>query len=407
MQWWINAKVASCQPHPLDDEAHGSYAIGVAKGHIQQIIPMSSWKAGRAQQTTGAVFDVKGRLVTPGLIDCHTHLVYAGHRAEEFEQRLNGVSYAEIARQGGGILSTVRATRAASFEELMENSTNRLMALMSEGVTTVEIKSGYGLNLESELKMLRVARALGEKFPVRIKTTLLAAHALPEEYKGRSDEYIDWVCREAIPAAAKENLADAVDVFCESIAFTTEQCRKVFETAAQYDLPVKGHMEQLTLSGGSKLAAAFHALSVDHVEYLDEVGVASIAESGTVATLLPGAFYFLREHQLPPIDLLRSYQVPMALASDLNPGSSPLASLRLMMNMGSTLFGLTPQENLAGVTRNAAKALGEQSSLGQLQEGYVADFVVWDLQHPAQLSYQFGTQDVYQRVFKGVVSNDF
>ncbi len=407
MQWWINAKLASCQPHPLDNEAHGSYAIGVAKGVIQHIIPMPDWKAGSAGQITGPIIDVKERLITPGLIDCHTHLVYAGHRAEEFEKRLNGVSYAEIAKQGGGILSTVGATRTASFEELMDVSATRLLALMSEGVTTVEIKSGYGLNLESELKMLRVARALGEKYPVRVKTTLLAAHALPVEYKDRSDDYIDWVCREAIPAAAKENLADAVDVFCESIAFSTEQCKKVFEAAVQYDLPVKGHMEQLTLCGGSKLAASFHALSVDHLEYLDEVGVASIAESGTVATLLPGAFYFLREKQLPPIELLRSYQVPMALASDLNPGSSPLASLRLMMNMGSTLFGLTPQENLAGVTRNAAKALGEETTLGQLQEGYAADFIVWDLQHPAQLSYQYGTQDVYQRVFNGVVSNDF
>ncbi|WP_020407001.1 imidazolonepropionase [Hahella ganghwensis] len=405
MQWWINAKLATCSATPLPADSY--YAIGVSEGYIQQLVPMSDWSEIKANQTEASVMDVNGRLVTPGLIDCHTHLVFAGHRAEEFEKRLNGVSYAEISRQGGGILSTVRATRSASFDELMESSTPRLLALMSEGVTTVEIKSGYGLNLETELKMLKVARALGDKYPVRVKTTLLAAHALPEEFKGRSDDYIDWVCREAIPAAAGEGLADAVDVFCESIAFSPEQCQKVFEAAVHYGLPIKGHMEQLTLTGGSKLAASYQALSVDHVEYLDEEGVAAIAASGTVATILPGAFYFLRERQLPPIELLRRYEVPIALASDLNPGSSPLASLRLMLNMSSTLFGLTPQENLVGVTRHAAKALNEENRLGQLQEGFAADFIVWDLQHPAQLSYQFGTQDLYQRVIHGAVSNDF
>ncbi|AZZ91952.1 imidazolonepropionase [Hahella sp. KA22] len=402
MDWWINARIATLDPDA--QHAYGlleNHALGVAHGNIEAIVPMSEWDGGASDNIT----DANGRLITPGLVDCHTHLVYGGDRAAEFEMRLQGVSYADIAKQGGGIISTVRATRAATEKELLQQSEKRLLALLREGVTTVEIKSGYGLDLESELKMLHVARRLGQRYPVNIRTTLLAAHALPPEYAGRSDDYISWICEEALPMAHEQKLADAVDVFCESIAFTPEQCRRVFEAAQKLGLPVKGHMEQLTLSGGSALAAEFNALSVDHVEYLDEAGVQAIAASGTVATLLPGAFYFLRETQRPPMELLRRHKVPMALATDLNPGSCPLASMRLMMNMGCTFFGMTPEETLAGVTRHGAKALGMQDRIGRLAPGMAADFIVWDCQHPAQLSYEFGVTGPHQRVFHGEIHN--
>ncbi|HWV09359.1 MAG TPA: imidazolonepropionase, partial [Pseudomonas sp.] len=300
----------------------------------------------------------RGGVMTPGLVDCHTHLVFAGQRADEFERRLEGASYAEIAQAGGGIISTVRATRAASEAQLLDQALPRLEALMADGVTTVEIKSGYGLTVADELKMLRVARRLGKEAPVRVVTTLLGAHALPPEFAGNSDGYIDLVCEAMIPAAAEEGLADAVDVFCENIAFTPAQCERVFQAAQRHGLGIKVHAEQLSNQGASALGARYGALSADHIEWLDEDGVRAMAEAGTVATLLPGAFHTLRETRLPPIELLRQYQVPMALASDANPGTSPICFPTLMLNLACTLFRLTPREALAGMTRHAAQALG-------------------------------------------------
>ncbi|RXJ71663.1 imidazolonepropionase [Veronia nyctiphanis] len=351
------------------------------------------------------VVSLHGRLVTPGLIDSHTHLVYAGDRAAEFEMRLNGVPYEEISRRGGGILSTVKATRQASEQELTDLAIPRAKALMRDGVTTIEIKSGYGLTLDDELKMLRAARNVAKALDVNITTTLLGAHAIPPEYQGHSDDYVDLVCEQMIPAAVAENLADAVDVFCESIAFTPAQCGRVFEAAQAHGLKIKGHTEQLTNQGGSALAARMGATSVEHVEYIDMVGVETLAKHDTVATLLPGAFYFLRETQKPPINLFRKNGVPMALATDFNPGTSPFASLTMMMNMGSTLFGLTPKENLYGVTRHAAQALGLHNK-GQIAAGFDADFAVWDLNEPAQLSYQIGLPSLHARYLKGERSCD-
>lgn len=347
------------------------------------------------------VIDCHGALVTPGLIDCHTHLIFAGNRANEFEQRLNGVPYEEIAKAGGGILSTVKATRDASEDELYELAVLRLNGLKQDGVTTVEIKSGYGLTLDDELKMLRVARRIGEMTDIKITTTLLAAHALPLEYNGRSDDYIDVVCHEIIPAAAREKLADAVDVFCEGIGFSTEQSQRVFSAAKAHGLSIKGHTEQLSNLGGSALAAGMGATSVDHIEYLDEDGVTALAANNTVATLLPGAFYFLRETQYPPIEQLRQKNVPMAIATDFNPGTSPIASLRTMMNMGCTLFRLTPEECLRGVTCNAAQALGLQETRGQIAVGMDADLAIWNIETPAELSYRLGVPDLVARVIDG------
>ncbi|MGR5145735.1 imidazolonepropionase [Photobacterium alginatilyticum] len=349
------------------------------------------------------VIDCHGALVTPGLIDCHTHLIFAGNRANEFEQRLKGVPYEEIAKAGGGILSTVNATRDASEDELYDLAVQRLNGLKQDGVTTVEIKSGYGLTLDGELKMLRVARRIGEMTDIKITTTLLAAHALPPEYNGRSDDYIDFVCQEIIPAAAKEKLADAVDVFCEGIGFSTEQSQRVFTAAKAHGLNIKGHTEQLSNLGGSALAASMGATSVDHIEYLDQDGVAALAANNTVATLLPGAFYFLRETQYPPIEQLRQQKVPMAIATDFNPGTSPIASLRTMMNMGCTLFRLTPEECLRGVTCNAAQALGLQGSRGQIALGMDADLAIWQVETPAELSYRLGVPDLIARVVDGHV----
>ncbi|WP_028025487.1 imidazolonepropionase [Enterovibrio calviensis] len=348
---------------------------------------------------------LENRLVTPGLIDAHTHLVFAGNRAKEFEQRLNGASYQDIARAGGGILSTVKATRESSLEHLIELAIPRAKALISDGVTSIEIKSGYGLTVADELKMLRAAKAISEHVDINITTTLLAAHTLPPEYQHSADAYIELVCNEMIPSVAAESLADAVDVFCETMAFTPAQMARVFESALKHGLNIKGHTEQLSNQGGSALAASMGALSVDHIEYLDEIGVKALAEHNTVATLLPGAFYFLRETQKPPIDLLRAHQVPMAVATDFNPGTSPFASLTLMMNMASTLFGLTPKETLYGATRHAAKAAGLHRK-GQIAVGFDADFSVWNLGSPAELSYQIGLSPLHSRYLKGVKTHD-
>lgn len=400
---WTNVNLAT-----LDVAVEGAYgalrgqAIGVRGGHIAAIAPMDTVDA---SATTADMVDGRGGWMTPGLVDAHSHLVYAGSRAREFEQRLQGASYEEIARSGGGIISTVRATRDASIDELVALSEPRLQALMKEGVTSIEIKSGYGLNLEDELKMLRAARRLGERHPVRVSTSLLAAHALPPEYRDDADGYIDQICSAIIPAAAAEGLADAVDVFCESIAFTPAQCERVFQSAQQYGLGIRAHVEQLSNLHGAALAARYGAWSVDHLEWLDEEGISAMAQAGTVATLLPGAFYFLRDTRVPPIDLLRRHGVGMAVATDLNPGSSPLASIRLAMNMACTLFRLTPEEALAGTTRYGARALGLDDRVGQLRVGMAADMVLWDIEHPAELAYQFGVDLVRERIVAGEVRN--
>lgn len=338
-----------------------------------------------------------GRLVTPGLIDCHTHLVFGGDRADEFERRLNGVSYEEIARSGGGILSSVRATRAADEDTLLAQSLPRARALHADGVTTIEIKSGYGLDLKSESKMLRVARRIESELGIGVRTTLLAAHALPPEFSGRADDYIDAICTTLLPAIAREGIADAVDAFCEKIAFTPAQTRRVFERARELGLPVKLHADQLSDLGGAALAAEFHALSADHLEWTSDAGVRAMADNGTVAVLLPGAFYALRETKLPPIDALRKHGVPIAIASDMNPGTSPLLSLRLALNMACIVFRMTPQEALRGATVNAARALGLDDR-GVLAAGKRADFVVWNAERPADLCYWIGgtlARDVY------------
>ncbi len=346
--------------------------------------------------------DLGGRLVTPALIDCHTHLVYGGERSGEFEMRLLGRSYADIARAGGGILSTVTATREASEEELAQAALPRLDALIAEGVGTVEIKSGYGLTTGHELKMLRAARRLAGLRPVRVITTFLGAHAVPPEFADRADDYIDLVCAEMLPAVAAQGLADAVDGFCETIAFSPAQIRRVFETAAGLGLAVKLHAEQLSNLGGSALAASFGALSADHLEYLDADGVLALARAGTVAVLLPGAFYCLRETRVPPIPLLREAGVGLAVATDGNPGSSPLFSLLTAMNMACTLFRLTPEEALAGVTREAARALGLAGEVGTVEAGKRAELAVWDVRAPAELAYLIGCNRLHSRIGEGV-----
>jgi imidazolonepropionase len=343
--------------------------------------------------------DCGGALVTPGLIDCHTHLVHAGDRAHEFELRLGGASYEDIARAGGGIVSTVKATREASQPDLLAQSLPRLRALMDEGVTTVEIKSGYGLAVEPEARMLRVARMLGEQEGVDVRTTFLGAHALPPEFSGRTDAYVEEVLR-MLPVLHREGLVDAVDAFCERIAFSPAQVERVFEAAQALGLPVKLHAEQLSDSGGAPMAARLRALSCDHLEWLGEEGASAMARAGTVAVLLPGAFYFLRDTKVPPVDLLRRYGVPIAVATDCNPGSSPCTSLLLMLNMACTLFRLTPHEALAGVTRNAARALG-LGDRGVLAAGMRADFVLWDVREPAQLAYTMGFNPHRRTIWKG------
>jgi imidazolonepropionase len=347
------------------------------------------------------IIDCEGRWITPGLIDCHTHLVYAGDRSAEFEQRLNGVTYEEIARQGGGIASTVRATREAGRSDLLTAAAARLNSLVAEGVTTVEIKSGYGLDLDSERRLLQVASALESVCNVAVLRTFLGAHAVPPEFRGRADDYITEVCEVMLPALAQEGLVDAVDAFCEHIGFSREQTQRVFTAAKALGLPVKLHAEQLSNAGGAALAAGFGALSADHLEYVDAAGVKAMAAAGTTAVLLPGAFYFLRETQLPPLDLLRAYRVPVALATDHNPGTSPLTSLLLVLNMGATLFRMTVDECLIGVTRAAAQALGLGARIGTLEAGKRCDLAIWNVERPAELVYHLGRNPLHARVWRG------
>jgi len=348
------------------------------------------------------IHDCQNNWITPGLIDCHTHLVFAGDRAQEFEMRLQGASYEDISRAGGGIVSTVKATRAASKEELTGLARQRLENLKAEGITTVEVKSGYGLELATEKKMLEVAQILSQD-DVNVQKTFLGAHALPIEFKGNSDGYIDLVCEDMIPELAKAGLVDAVDGFCENIGFSSSQIARVFAAAKAHSLPVKLHAEQLSDQGGSILAAAHNAMSVDHLEYLSEDGVKAISKSGTVAVLLPGAFYFLKETKLPPIPKLRENNVPMALATDCNPGSSPIMSPLLILNMACTLFGFTPEEALTGMTLNGAKALRLDDVLGSIEVGKRANFAIWDIDHPAELSYWLGAAPLSARVFEGKI----
>ncbi len=395
---WLNARIATMR------EGAGAYGI-IDSGAVAVSGESIAWLGAmedldpKARASCNEVLDCQGRLITPGLIDCHTHLVYAGDRSREFELRLDGASYEEISRAGGGINATVNATRAAGEDDLLSQSVPRLKAFLAEGATTVEIKSGYGLELETELKMLRVARRLGEVLPVRIQTSFLGAHALPPEFTGRPDDYIDEICRRMLPAVAP--ISDAVDGFCEGIAFTVSQIERVFNTAGEYGLPAKLHAEQLSLLGGAALVARHGGLSADHLEYLDKAGVRAMAEHGTVAVLLPGAYYFLRETQLPPLKQLRDFGIPIAIASDSNPGSSPVSSLLLMLNMACTLFYMTPEEALAGVTREAARALGLANRIGTLAPGKSADLVLWDVDNPAALSYSIGHNPCRQVLYGG------
>ena len=389
MDWdslWFNGHAATMGPEGVLRDA----ALAVKDGRIAWIGHRAALPAGRA----AAEHDLGGRWITPGLIDAHTHLVFGGNRAREFEMRLEGASYEDIARAGGGIVSTVAATRAAGEDGLAASAALRLERLLAEGVTTVEIKSGYGLDLPTERAMLRAARALGERYPVTVRTTCLAAHALPPEYAGRPDDYIALVCDVILPALAGEGLVDAVDAFCERIAFSPEQTARVFDAAKRLGLPVKLHADQLSdggsNGGGAALAARYGALSADHVEHTGEEAARAMAAAGTVAVLLPGAFFMLRETRLPPIEAFRRHGVPMAVSTDCNPGTSPAVSLLLMLNMACTLFRLTPQEALAGVTRNAAKALGMEATHGTLEVGKAADLAVWDIGDPAELCYWLG-----------------
>ncbi|RWO75434.1 MAG: imidazolonepropionase [Mesorhizobium sp.] len=347
------------------------------------------------------IVDCEGRWITPGLIDCHTHLIHAGNRANEFEMRLAGATYEEVTRAGGGIVSSVKALRAASQQELVAQSLPRLDALIAEGLTTIEVKSGYGLDLENEKKSLRAARLLGENRPVTVTTSFLGAHALPPEAKGDKDSFIDLVANEILPAVTAEGLADAVDGFCEGLAFSPEQISRVFDAAKAAGLPVKLHADQLSNLHGAELAARYGALSADHLEYTDEAGAAAMARAGTVATILPGAYYFIRETKKPPIGLFRQHGVKMAVATDCNPGTSPLTSLLLTMNMAATLFGLTVDECLAGVTREAARALGRLGSTGTLEAGKSADLAIWDIERPAELVYRMGFNPLHARIWRG------
>ena len=398
---WINACLATCeQGYGLINRG----AIAVRNSKIAWIGKMAELPQ-KTQDYANHVYDVSGRTITPGFIDCHTHLVYAGNRADEFEKRLQGVSYEEIARLGGGIQSTVDATRAASEEALLKMSLARAQTLIKNGTSIVEIKSGYGLNWETELKILRVAKRLEESLPLTVKKTFLGAHTVPKEYQHSPEDYVNLICDYMIPHISSEKLADAVDVFCERIAFNIEQTERIFQAAKNYGLSIKCHAEQLSHMGASALAARYHALSVDHLEHTVENDIQLIAKSGTVAVLLPGAIYCLNEIKHPPVDLLRLYHVPMALATDCNPGTSPVFSLPLIMNMACRLLGFTPEEALLGVTKHAARALKLDASHGTLSLDKAADMAVWDVSHPRDLSYYLGSQPLYQLIKNGKVIN--
>ena len=390
---WRGARLATMASVPSDDGL-----IACRDGRIVYAGPAADAPAFVADE----VFDCQGRWITPGLIDCHTHLIHAGNRAGEFALRLAGASYEEIARAGGGIVSTMAATRAASEDALIQSALPRLDALIAEGVTTIEVKSGYGLSLGDEIKMLRAARALGAARSVRVVTSFLGAHAVPPEYAGNADAYIDHICTDMIPAIAAEGLADAVDGFCETIGFSSAQIERVFAAAKAHSLPIKLHAEQLSNSHGAALAAQFGALSADHLEHLDAAGIAAMKAAGTVAVLLPGAYYFTRETHLPPIAGLRAAGVSIALATDCNPGTSPLTSLLLAMNMGATLFRLTVEECLAGVTREAARALGLLGEVGTLEVGKACDLAIWDVSDLAELVYRIGFNPLHKRVWHGL-----
>ena len=390
---WTNCHVATMQDGQYSSIE--SAAIVTLAQHIHWIgaekdVPVDDY---------AEIIDLNGAWVTPGLIDCHTHSVFGGNRSVEFEKRLQGVSYAEIAASGGGIASTVRATREASEEQLLASALKRVRCMLKDGVTTIEIKSGYGLDYSNERKMLRVIRQVAQTLPMTVKSTCLAAHALPPEYQDQSDAYIEHICTEMLPKLHQEGLVDAVDAFCEHLAFSPAQVERVFKAAQALNLPVKLHAEQLSSLGGSTLAARYHALSADHLEYMTEADAKAMAASGTVAVLLPGAFYFLRETKYPPLDSLQQHGVRIALSSDLNPGTSPALSLRLMLNMGSTLFRLTPEQALAGVTTHAAYALGLQDTHGTLEQGKVADFIAWDIEHPSEIVYWLGG-DLAKRIIQ-------
>lgn len=395
---WTNARLATMAADA--GTPYGAIEDGIVVARNGRIV-FAGPRAEAPGFGTAEMIDCEGRWITPGLIDCHTHLVYGGDRAHEFELRLKGASYEEIARAGGGIVSSVKATRAASEDELFASADKRLAALIAEGVTTVEIKSGYGLDIDSEVKVLAVARRLGRERPVGVQTSFLGAHAVPAEFKGRQSDYVDLVCGPMLDAIAEQKLADAVDVFCEGIAFSPEETARVFTAAKAKGLAVKIHAEQLSNLGGAALAAGFGALSADHLEHLDEAGVIAMAKAGTVAVVLPGAFYFLRETVKPPIELLRQHGVPIALATDANPGTSPLTSPLLTMNMGCTLFRLTPEEALAGMTRNAALALGLQDEIGTLEAGKACDLAIWEIERPAELAYRIGFNPLHTRIRNG------
>lgn len=385
-----NARIATMQE---SDVAYGVIehgALGIADGKIAWVGPESELPSGINCRT----LSLQNRWLTPALIDCHTHVVFGGNRAEEFEQRLMGVSYEEIAKAGGGILSTVNETRSASSDELANSAVVRLNSLAREGVATVEIKSGYGLDVENELKMLRVARSLAGSSGISTSTSFLGAHTVPAEFTGKADQYIEMLCEEALPRAVDEGLVDAVDAYCEGIAFSTDQIARLFETAQSLNLPVKLHADQLSDCGGAELAASFHALSADHLEYTSKEGVTALAAAGSVAVLLPGAFLTLGQAQLPPVDRLREEQVPIAVATDCNPGTSPVCSLRSAMNLATSLFKLTPEECLAGTTREAARALGLLHDRGTLETGKRADVAVWNIGHPRELTYWLGLNEL-------------
>ncbi|SEE93738.1 imidazolonepropionase [Rhizobiales bacterium GAS191] len=393
---WHNARLATLAPGRPGLGLVEDGVIATREGRIVYAGP-----AGEAPSLEAALrTDCEGRWITPGLIDCHTHLVFAGDRAHEFELRLAGASYEEVARAGGGIVSTVKATRAASEDALVAAALPRLDALIAEGVTTIEIKSGYGLELETERRQLRAARRLAAERRIEVRTTFLGAHALPPEAKDK-DAYIDLVCREMLPAIAEEGLADAVDAFCEGIAFSPEQTQRVFEAARRRGLKVKLHADQLSNLAGAALAASFGALSADHLEYTDEAGAIALAKAGTVAVLLPGAYYFIREQQAPPIALFRRHGVPIGVATDCNPGTSPLTSILTTMNMAATLFRLTVEENIAGVTREAARALGRLDEVGTLEAGKLCDLAIWNIERPAELVYRIGFNPLHARIWRG------